>query len=46
MPTKSKKKVKRTVKKPPPKVCRGCIEDQPNQIAHMGGCLPNWWDPE
>jgi hypothetical protein len=28
---------------PPPKkekVCQGCVENQPNQLAHMyGGCL-------
>jgi hypothetical protein len=35
--------------KPPPIVrkkakCQGCIENQPNQQAHMGGngCLPDW----
>jgi len=21
--------------------CRGCLEDQPNQLAHYGGCMPN-----
>jgi hypothetical protein len=22
--------------------CAGCEEKQPNQQAHMGGCLPDW----
>lgn len=21
--------------------CQGCIENQPNQLAHYGGCMPN-----
>jgi hypothetical protein len=21
--------------------CRGCDEDQPNQLAHYGGCIPD-----
>jgi len=21
--------------------CQGCIEDQPNQLAHYGGCMPD-----
>ena len=21
--------------------CQGCVEDQPNQLAHYGGCLPD-----
>lgn len=28
----------------PPKfarICQGCIENQPNQLAHYGGCMPN-----
>lgn len=24
------------------RVCIGCEEKQPNQQAHMGGCLPDW----
>jgi hypothetical protein len=23
----------------PPRICRGCLEEQPNQLAHVGGCL-------
>jgi len=23
------------------RVCRGCQEDQPNQLAHYGGCIPD-----
>jgi hypothetical protein len=32
---------------PPPivrkkrRVCQGCKDDQPNQLAHYGGCIPN-----
>lgn len=25
--------------KRPPRICRGCLEEQPNQLAHVGGCL-------
>ena len=27
-----------------PRVCQGCVDNQPNQQAHMGGtgCLPDW----
>ena len=21
--------------------CEGCIENQPNQLAHYGGCMPD-----
>jgi len=21
--------------------CQGCLEEQPNQLAHYGGCLPD-----
>lgn len=33
---------------PPSNTCRGCIEDQPNQEAHMdfGGCLYRSYDNE
>jgi len=24
--------------------CQGCVEEQENQQAHMGGCLPNEWE--
>jgi hypothetical protein len=24
-----------------PKICHGCEEDQPNQMAHYGGCIPD-----
>lgn len=24
-----------------PRTCRGCQEDQPNQMAHYGGCIPD-----
>jgi hypothetical protein len=23
------------------RVCSGCTENQPNQIAHYGGCMPD-----
>ena len=26
---------------PQPRKCQGCIEDQPNQLAHYGGCMPD-----
>ena len=26
---------------PAPRVCQGCLEDQPNQLAHYGGCMPD-----
>lgn len=24
-----------------PRTCQGCEEDQPNQMAHYGGCIPD-----
>ena len=24
-------------------VCYGCIENQENQMAHIGGCIPNFY---
>ena len=30
------------IKTPPPRsVCVGCEENQPNQMAHFGGCIPD-----
>jgi hypothetical protein len=29
-----------------PRKCQGCIEKQPNQLAHYGGCLPNLFSGE
>ena len=32
------------VVQPPSKkkrICSGCLENQPNQIAHYGGCMPD-----
>jgi hypothetical protein len=26
--------------------CQGCVEDQPNQEAHYGGCLPDLYGGE
>jgi hypothetical protein len=24
-----------------PRTCQGCLEEQPNQMAHYGGCIPD-----
>ena len=26
---------------PQPRKCQGCIDDEPNQLAHYGGCMPD-----
>jgi len=34
--------LRHSIKTPPLKpVCPGCAENQPNQIAHFGGCIPD-----